>query len=205
MSSQLHFPALASRSTIPVSARRERSAAAHVMLLRGINVGGKHMLPMSALTTMLVDAGCQNVRTYIQSGNVVLDATASLAKKLPSLISQRILDEAGFQPHILMRTGSEVAEIVARNPFQEPGIDPGLLLVGFLQDVPPARMIKGLDPDRSPGDRFAVRGREIYLHLRCGVAKSKLTYTYIEATLGTLGTFRNWRTALKIAEIVASR
>jgi uncharacterized protein (DUF1697 family) len=182
------------------------AASCHVALLRGINVGGKRRLPMADLAAMLSEAGCADVRTYIQSGNAVFTATPACAKRLPDVVSKRIAREFGFEPTVLLRSADEVREVAASNPFLKPRNAPGLseaqLHVGFLADVPDVRRLRLLDRQRSPGDSFSVRGREIYVCLTNGMARTRLTYAYFESTLGTVATFRNWRTVLKLLDMV---
>ncbi|HWL92421.1 MAG TPA: DUF1697 domain-containing protein [Phycisphaerae bacterium] len=177
------------------------AAAMHVALLRGINVGGKHMLPMSDLVGMFVDAGCKNVQTYIQSGNVVFAASNVLVKRLPGAIGQQIAKRFGFQPCVIIRSADEIARVAAAHPFSRPGTDEKLLHVGFLERAPADSLIARLDPARSPGDRFTVKDKEIYLHFPNGVHKSKLTNAYIDSMLTTTSTIRNWRTVLKVADM----
>ena len=157
-----------------------RSATgANVALLRGINVGGKNKLPMKDLAAMFRDAGCDDVQTYIQSGNVLFRAEPALAEDIPSLISTSILSRFGYRVPVVTRTARELQEIVQANPFAEAGAEAGKLLVLFL------------DPNRSPGDEFVVLGREVFLHCPNGVARSKLTNSYFDSSLSTTGTARN--------------
>lgn len=174
----------------------------HVALLRGINVGGKHMVPMAALTVMFEDAGCTGIRTYIQSGNVVFAATPASAKRVAGAVAEQIEKRFDFRPLILVRTSDEFTGIARKHPFLNAETDPATLHVGFLSSAPDAKLIARLDPARSPGDRFAVRGREIYVHFANGVLKTKLTGPYIDSVLSTTSSFRNWRTVLKLAEMV---
>jgi uncharacterized protein (DUF1697 family) len=174
----------------------------HLALLRGINVGGKHVIPMAAVGEMFKSAGCSNVRTYIQSGNVAFAASASAARKVASSVTRLIAGQFGFEPAIVVRTAAEFAALVRENPFLK--IDPAgaALHVGFMAEAPAERRIAALDPQRSPGDGFAVRGREIYLHLPNGVLATKLTNAYFDSALSTTCTFRNWRTVLKLAAML---
>jgi uncharacterized protein (DUF1697 family) len=174
-----------------------------VALLRGINVGGKNMLPMSELVDMFAAAGCADVRTYIQSGNVVFAATPACARRIPGQISQRIEKDFGFRPAVIIRTAEELSQVVAANPFLRRGASPESLHVAFLLEAP-AR-IDTLDPDRSPGDSFIVQGQEIYLCLPNGVGRTKLSNDYFESKLATKSTLRNWRTVLKLLELSSSR
>ena len=188
--------------TSPKEPSRRSHTPTHVALLRGINVGGKHKLPMSDLTAMFVNAGCKDVETYVQSGNVAFSASAATANRIPRVIANQILERFGFQPVVMVRTGKEIAAVAEGNPFVGPGVDVTKLLVGFLNEAPDAQLVAKLDPKRSPGDRFAVRGKEIYLHVPNGILETKFTNAYIDSTLATTSTFRNWRTVMKLLEMM---
>jgi len=181
---------------------RSNAAGAYVALLRGINVGGKNKLPMRDLAAMFTEIGCTDVQTYIQSGNVVCSAAPGRAKELPDLVSRRMADRFGYRVPVVLRTADEFRRVAAGNPFLKAGADAALLHVAFLADLPAPRDVAALDPKRSPGDSFKVRGREIYLCLRSGVAGTKLTNAYFDSKLGTTSTLRNWRTVLKLTEIL---
>lgn len=174
----------------------------HIALLRGINVGGKHRLPMKDLTGIFREAGCADVRTYIQSGNVVFHAEDGLAARIPGLVREAISERFGFDAPVVTRTAAELEELAGSNPFLGDGADPKALHVVFLADRPTEAQVAELDSEHSPPDEFVVRGREIYLHCPKGVARSKLTASYFDATLGTTGTQRNWRTVGKLLELV---
>src|SRR5260370_34774436 len=93
----------------------------NVALLRGLNVGGKNRMPMTALIQMFVEAGCRNVRTYIQSGNVIFKATQSRLEKLPALIAKNITERFGYITPIVLRTVEQLAETIQNNPFLKAG------------------------------------------------------------------------------------
>ena len=170
----------------------------HLALLRGVNVGGKNKLPMKALAEMFVAAGCANVRTFIQSGNVVFDASPRVAATLGALIPARIAEGFGYRTPVVLRTVEQVADVVASNPFLASGAPEDALAVLFLADLPEPDRVNLLDPDRSPPDSFVVRGREVYLNLANGFARTKLTNTYFDSKLATVSTGRNWRTVTKL-------
>lgn len=172
----------------------------HVALLRGINVGGKNVLPMKDLAAMFADAGCSDVRTYIQSGNVVYAAGAAVARKAPALVEAAIAKRFGFAAPIQTRSAEELRAVVAGNPLLAQH-DPGVLHVVFLAKEPTAKQAGELDPQRSPGDTFVVRGREIYIACPNGVGNSKLTNAWFDSRLATVSTGRNWRTTLKLLEL----
>jgi uncharacterized protein (DUF1697 family) len=173
----------------------------HIALLRGINLGGRNRIAMKELSALFSEAGCGSVATYIQSGNVVFQAAAPLARKIPLLIEEAIQDRFGLNVPVVTRSAGELRKVVGGNPFLKKGEDVSKLHVVFLADAPSGSVLKALNPDRSPPDAFAVRGREIYLHCPNGYGRSKLTNAYFDAKLGTTSTVRNWRTVTTLLEL----
>jgi uncharacterized protein (DUF1697 family) len=176
--------------------------ARYLALLRGINVGGKNKLSMKDLIGVFTDSGCEHVKSYIQSGNVIFDAAPDVAARLPDVISARIAERFGYRTPVVLRTAAELAAVIAHNPFLGAGCAEDALHVYFLADQPDPRRVGQLDPDRSPPDRFEVSGREVYLRLPIGMARTKLTNAYFESKLVTMSTARNWRTVTKLLELM---
>jgi uncharacterized protein (DUF1697 family) len=174
---------------------------AYVALMRGINVAGKNRLLMKDLVAMFDDAGCFEVQTYIQSGNVVFRATQACATRIPGVIAKAVSGSLGFRASVVIRTAHELRSIAGANPFLRAGANPEALHVMFLADLPPPAKVAALDPKRSPLDSFQVRGRDIYLHCPNGVGRTKLTNDYFDTKLATTSTVRNWRTVLKLVEL----
>jgi uncharacterized protein (DUF1697 family) len=172
-----------------------------IALLRGVNVGGKNKLPMKELSALFVAAGCGDVRTYIQSGNVLFQAEAGLAAGLPELIAAGITKRFGYRTPVILRTAGALADIVSSNPFLTPGAATDALHVLFLADAPGRARIDALDAHRSPPDAFRIVGREIFLSCPGGVARTRLTNTYFDTALATVSTGRNWRTVIKLLEL----
>lgn len=172
-----------------------------VALLRGINVGGKHCVPMKELAALFAKAGCRSVRTYIQSGNVVFTAPGHAAELRASL-EQGIGKRFGFAVPVVLRTTRQMAGAIEGNPFAKLGLPQERLHVYFLAEQPQPDAIKQLDPQRSPGDEFRVLGSEIYLHVPNGMGRTKLTSTYFDSKLGTICTARNWNTVQKLLEMM---
>jgi uncharacterized protein (DUF1697 family) len=177
-------------------------APRHVALLRGINLGGKNRLPMAGLVALFESVGCTGVRTYIQSGNVAFEASAALAKALPAKVAAGIEREFGIMVPVQLRSAAELRAALRVHALQDRGTPESALHVMFLRDRPKASKVKLLDPDRSPGDRFAVRGREVYLLCPNGIARTKLTNAWFDAALGTVSTTRNWRTAQALLSMI---
>lgn len=176
----------------------------HLALLRGINVGGNNKLPMKDLIEIFIEAGCSDVRTYIQSGNVILGASADLASRLPGLITAGIANRFGHRIPVVLRTAAQLGDVLGHNPFLDAGAADEELHVVFLADVPAPHRVEALDPDRSPPDTFVVRGQEIYLRLPNGAADTKLTNQYFDSKLATISTGRNWRTVTKLFELMTT-
>jgi len=177
-------------------------AATHVALLRGINVGGKNRLPMAELSAMFERAGCSDVRTYIQSGNVVFGVGARAAAEVGGQVSAAIAKQLGLRVPLVLRTAAELRAVAANNPLLRAGEDPARLHVAFLAEVPKAAAGAALDPERSPPDRFVLKGRELYLCCPNGMARTRFTNDYLDRTLGTLSTVRNWNTVLALCEML---
>jgi len=174
----------------------------YVALLRGINVGGNNILPMKDLAEMFAKAGCDGARTYIQSGNVIFCAAPKICASLPDLIAGQIAKRFGFTSPIVLRTAEQIGAVIRDNPFLKAGALENELHVLFLADLPAAKNIAELNPDRSPPDTFTVLGQEVYLRLPNGAGKTKLTNQYFDSKLATIGTQRNWRTVTKLFELM---
>ena len=173
-------------------------AEAHVALLRGINVGGNNKLPMKDLVLLFEAAGCGEVRSYIQSGNVVFRAPAKLVARVPALLGASIEQRFGFRPPMVLRSAAALANVAAANPYLAAGEDPDRLHVAFLSATPAPARVAALDPDRSPPDRFTVQGDTIYLSLPNGVGKSRVTNAWLDSRLDCVSTLRNWRTVVEL-------
>jgi uncharacterized protein (DUF1697 family) len=169
-----------------------------VALLRGINVGRAHQLGMPRLTELLTGRGYGNVRTHLRSGNVVLDSDLSEAE-LAADLSGAIEQEFGFDVPVVVRTGAEVAAVVAGDPFATVATDPARYLVTFLPEPPAAAAVDALPPAAS--GEYLVRGRELYLWLPDGIANTPLAGWKWDRLLGVAGTGRNWNTVRKLAEL----
>ena len=153
---------------------------------------------MAALAQLFAAAGCENVRTFIQSGNVVFDAKPAMIARLPGILERSFAKAFGFPTPIVTRSARDLAAIIAANPFKG---HQDSLHVMFLADRPKASAIAALDPTRSPADEFAVVGREIFLHCPNGLGRTKLSNDYFDRKLATTGTVRNWRTVTKLLEL----
>lgn len=164
-----------------------------VALLRGINVGGNHKIPMADLTTWLEAAGFSSITTYIQSGNVVLEHAARA--NVQQRVRDAIVDHTGWDIAVVVRSASEMREVVAANPY--PGVEPTKLHVSFLDAAPAAEA--SLDARRWLPEEFTVVGRDIYLHLPNGMGRSVMAPRLIAIKNATT---RNWNTVLKLVQLL---
>jgi uncharacterized protein (DUF1697 family) len=182
------------------------SAATHVALLRGVNVGGKNRLPMADLVALVHEAGGRDARTFIQSGNAVFRAPPRARAGFEAKLSKAIAARFGFSVPVVLRSVEELRRVAEAHPLAAAGHDHGKQLhVGFLAAAPAADRVAGLDPARSPPDAFVVRGSEIYLLAPNGLARTKLTNAYFDGKLGTTSTFRNWATVQALLAMAEGR
>ena len=171
-----------------------------IALFRGINVGGKNILPMKELVRDLQSLNLKNVKTYIHSGNVVFQTSRTVSATLGKKIATRIQNRHGFKPHVLILGADELQTAIDANPFPEAESDPKALHLFFLVSVASAPDIESLNDVKSPTERFELTDHVFYLHTPDGFGKSKLAEK-IERHLGVVATARNWRTVQKLSEM----
>jgi uncharacterized protein (DUF1697 family) len=175
-----------------------------VALLRGINVGGNCMLPMKELASLMEKCGCSEVRTYIQSGNVVFRAPKTQATQLPKRIGKLVLETRRFQPSMLVLSLEELERAVASNPFPKAAAEPKSLHLFFLAAEPKNPDVESLGRIKAASENFVFAGKVFYLHAPNGFGTSKLA-ARAEKLLGVPATARNWRTVTKLLEMASLR
>jgi uncharacterized protein (DUF1697 family) len=172
----------------------------YVVLLRGINLAGHKRVAMGTLRDVLTSSGYDDVRTYVQSGNVVLRSRSG-EKALTAAIQRRLADTFGFDIGIFVRTPKQLAEVAANNPFLRAGVDHGRQLhVAFLETAPGRRALAALDPHHAPPDELHPRGREVYVWAPNGIGPSKVLQG-LDRILETSMTVRNWRTVTALLDM----
>jgi uncharacterized protein (DUF1697 family) len=170
-----------------------------VALLRAVNLGARNKVPMADLRARLEAAGYEGVRTYIASGNVLLDGPAERAALGTAL--ERIVAEAfGVTTTAILRKPRELAATLAAHPF---GSDTSETYVAFLARRPTRNAVARLEEAAKGADRAVPAGAEVYLRLPRGVHGSGLSVTRVESLLGVPATLRNWRTVAALAELAA--
>ena len=174
--------------------------SSYVALLRGINVGGHNRVPMAELRAGLAGLGYSDVRTHLQSGNVVFRAPVAADDELEQSISDLLAAEFGLSVAVLVRTAEEFLAVFAGNPLET--TEPARLLVLFLSAVPEPARLAGIDPARYLPERFALRPTEIYLYCAVGIIESPLLKVFTDKRLGCAVTARNWNTVTRVAELL---
>ncbi len=166
----------------------------YIVLLRGVNVGGNNLLKMKELKQLLEDSHFENVKTYIQSGNIVLSFNQNPIKKVAELIQTRF----GFTPKIMVLSESEFNVAVENNPYKQ--YEGKFVHVYFCEKTPQISPIK-LEKYTSETENHTLIGNVFYIHAPEGVARSKLVAN-IESCLGVSATGRNLNTVSKLAEMI---
>jgi len=174
----------------------------YISLLRAINLAGHNRMKMSELEAAMRSLGFDEVKTYLQSGNVIFRARGPSAK-LSETIEAKIERVFGFSVTVISRTAEEMGKAIQNNPFLEQnGVDPSHLHVTFLESAPTGAVEK-LDRLRGEPDQFRHRGRELYLYCCQGYGRTKLSNQAIERALALRATTRNWRTVNQLYQMAA--
>ena len=170
-----------------------------IALLRGVNIVGRKMVPMSELRAMAEAARLANARTLLQSGNLVFESAKSVSA-LEKLLEGKIEERLGLTTDVHVRTAYEWHAVVAANPFaKEAKNDPSHLLVHVMRAAPMREQLASLRRAIAGRERIEIDDRHAYIVYPDGVGGSKLTTALLDRHLGTRGTARNWNTVLKLA------
>lgn len=170
----------------------------YIALFRGINVGGNNILPMKDVTQILNELGADNVRTYIQSGNVVFQHAARSRTKLKDQIRSAVEASHNFKPQLLLLDGGDLAAAVENNPYST---DIGKALqFYFLESAPKQPDLEKMRDLQSNTEQFTLTDKVCYLSAPDGVGRSKLA-AKIEQCLGVPATARNWNTVSKLMQM----
>jgi uncharacterized protein (DUF1697 family) len=175
-----------------------------VVMLRGINLGPTRRVPMADLRALFGEAGYGDVRTYVQSGNIVLDSSArpaQLERDAAALISDRF----GFEVPVVVRTARELAAVVELNPLGDVATNAKRYQVSFLSAEPDPSVVQTLQAVAAESERVVAHGREIYAWHPEGVSRSKLWNALAGQGLGVTATARNWTTVTALLEMAGGR
>lgn len=172
----------------------------YVALLRGINVGGKNKVKMETLREVCASIGFENVKTYINSGNVIFETSETENKSLAERIESAIEKEFLLKIRVMVRSVAEIEKIIKNNPFDGQFENDKDLHVFFLDEELPNEKCELLLSNNNENEMYSVRNREIFCHLKISVLDSLMGKDYIGKKLKVSATARNWRTVNKILE-----
>jgi len=173
--------------------------ATWIALLRGVNVGGKHLLPMADLRAALTDLGLEDVATYVQSGNVVFRSSKRSATKLGEEIEAAIEALRDFRVPVLVLNAKALERAAAACPYSD-APEPKLVQLAFLWSKPKHPDLDGLRALATKTEAFELDGDVFHLHAPDGIGRSKLA-AQVERKLGVEATVRNLRTVTKLLEL----
>ncbi|SHL38048.1 DUF1697 domain-containing protein [Flavobacterium chilense] len=175
----------------------------HLALLRGINVSGHNMMKMEALKTMLENIGFQNVRTYLQSGNVFVDSEED-ASKVGFMIKQEIFKVFGHEVPVVVIAKEDLELCFANNPYlKEKDIDTKKLYVAFVSTSLKKENINDLKISQFKPDEASIDGNRIFIKYAVGAGKTRFDQKYIEKKLSVTATIRNWNTVTNLLSMYA--
>jgi uncharacterized protein (DUF1697 family) len=174
----------------------------HVALLRGINVGRAKRIAMADLRALVESLGASDVRTLLNSGNVVFAAPAKTAATLGTRLERALEAKLGVSARVTTLSAAELARVIAANPLATPGRDPAKLLVAFLADDAPRAKLAALSERDWKPDALASGPRALYLWCSKGVLDSAVSKE-VSRALGDAHTARNWATVQKLAALAA--
>ncbi len=173
-----------------------------ISMLRGVNVGSHNKIKMDALRALYESMKLREAQTYVQSGNVIFRTDERDIARLAKRIENGIERKLGFRPDVILRTATEMREVIARNPFaKRRGIEPSKLLVTFLGSDPGAEAREKILQIKCDPEELRIEGRELYIYFPNGIGRSKLSWAGLEKTLKTPGTARNWNSVTKMLEM----
>ncbi len=175
----------------------------YIAILRGINVSGKNKIKMAALREVLQQLNIENVRTYIQSGNIIFQKEATDHGDLEEMIHHTIFESFGLTVPVIIRTEKEWQETIAQNPFLEKGYDTGKQYFLFLKQSPEEEYVEKLKVQDFGEDEWVVIGRALYFYCPGSYGKTKFSNNFFERKLKVGATTRNWKTVYKLMEMAA--
>lgn len=174
----------------------------HLALLRGINVSGHNMIKMDVLKSLLENMGFQNVRTYIQSGNVFIDSEEEHGASVGFAIKQELFKQLGLDVPIVVVSKQDIEQCFSANPYlKEKEVDEKKLYVAFLSKEFQPSAINDLKISQFKPDEASIDKNRIFIKYAIGAGKTRLDQKYIEKKLNVIATIRNWNTVSKLLEM----
>jgi uncharacterized protein (DUF1697 family) len=180
--------------------------AKYILILRGINVGANRKVPMADLKVLCAKLRLQNLQTYIQSGNVVFELPQpESVSELENRLQKAFTETFGFDIPVIVRTIQEIEESITNNPFlKEKDVDVDKLHLTFLKEEPSPELLEKTKALQFLPDRFEIIGRDVFVYCENGYGRTKITNDFFEKKLKVQSTTRNWKTVMKLHEMINS-
>jgi uncharacterized protein (DUF1697 family) len=173
----------------------------YVAMLRAVNVGGHNRVPMARWRDQLAALGYTGVRTHLQSGNAVFEAGRCAPGEVAATVAAALADDPGVQVPVVVRSGPQLAAVVAAHPLREVAADPARLQVTFLSHDADPEPLRDIAAHVLGDDVARLLGRELYVWSPAGIHRSKLTPAFVERRCGGSATARNWNTVTALAQL----
>lgn len=171
----------------------------YIVLLRGVTPSGKNRVPMAQLRQLLAENGFENVQTWMQSGNVILDSELSV-KEVATKVNKVIKENIGADLKIIVKTPAEIKKVLDENPFGE-GYDISRVFFTLFNDIPDENLVKNLQEQDFGNDKFVFTSHAIYLFIPGSAAETKLNNNFLERKLKIDATTRNFNTLSKLVAL----
>lgn len=171
----------------------------YIALLRGINVGGHKKVPMAELRGLLTKSGLENVKTYIQTGNVIFQSSSKSTKTLEEKIKQSILEHFGFDVYVLVRTRAQLSKIFNDCPFPEEKKENSYFAI--LSNVPKEDLVQEAYKKTYENEEYEILNDALYFYCANGYGKAKFNLNFFERKLMVSATARNYKTMVKLLSL----
>lgn len=173
----------------------------YIVLLKGINVGGHKKVPMADLRELLTKSGFENVQTYIQSGNVIIESSEENSRKIESIIKDAIVKQFGFEVSVLVKKRKDVGRIFNDCPFSEDKKKTSYFVM--LHETPDAQLVNVASEKIYKGEEYQIINDCIYFYCETGFGQAKFNVNFFERKLKTFATARNYNTMVKLLSLSA--
>ncbi len=173
-----------------------------IALLRGINVGGRKKILMADLRSLCETMGWRDVKSYIQSGNLIFDSDKTSAS-LEHMLQKVLLEKYGFEVPVIVRSPEELQISITKNPFLNKDMDINRLHLTLLQSRPSADKVERTRTYHYEPDRFHIDDKEVFIYCEGKFHLSKLTNSFFEKKLNVAATTRNWKTVMKLLALAS--
>lgn len=174
----------------------------YISLLRGINVGGKKIIKMAELVILYESLELKNVKTYVQSGNIIFCTSRISKNGLKSIIEKKIYDNFQFHVPVIILSKIDLKEVIEQCPFVTSEFDKNKIYISFLERIPEQKLIESIIKMSVNSEKFAIIQNIIYFFCPDGYGRARFNNNFFESKLKVKATTRNWKTANRLLEMI---